>query len=172
MQVFYNTRLAKVWDSAQEQTKAEVLLKRARLEPYGLGIMVHRVLMLSASVDVQAYRLELMVMGWGVGMERWVIDFQIIWDDPADERAWAVIDEKLKVRYPHPCGVALGILATAVDSGGHHTDEVYQFCRVRRWRNIFAINGASKSGKPVIAQLVYNLVMAHYLGLNRYKEHD
>ena len=172
MQVFYNTRLAKVWDRAQEQTKAEVLLKRARLEPYGLGIMVHRVLMLSASVDVQAYRLELMVMGWGVGMERWVIDFQIIWGDPADERAWAVIDEKLKVRYPHPCGVALGILATAVDSGGHHTDEVYQFCRVRRWRNIFAINGASKSGKPVIAQLVYNLVMAHYLGLNRYKEHD
>ena len=128
--------------------------------------------MLSASVDVQANRLELMVMGWGVGMERWVIDFQIIWGDPADERAWAVIDEKLKVRYPHPCGVALGILATAVDSGGHHTDEVYQFCRVRRWCSIFAIKGASKSGKPVIAQLVYNLVMAHYLGLNRYKEHD
>ena len=68
MQVFYNTRLAKVWDSAQEQTKAEVLLKRARLESYGLGTMVHRVLMLTASVDVQANRLELMVMGWGVGM--------------------------------------------------------------------------------------------------------
>ena len=262
MQVFYNTRLAKVWDSAQEQTKAEVLLKRARLEPYGLGTMVHRVLMLTASVDVQANRLELMVMGWGVGMERWVIDFQIIWGDPADERTWAVLDEKLKVRYPHPCGVGLGILATAVDSGGHHTDEVYQFCRVRRWRNIFAIKGASKPGKPVIAQrpsmvdvtwkgqterngaelwfvgtdtakdwiynrypfedgpgalhfandlpdeffdqcvaerkvaryvrghkriewvkgkaernealdlMVYNLAMAHYLGLNRYKEHD
>lgn len=262
MQVFYNTRLAKVWDSAQEQTKAEVLLKRARLEPYGLGAMVHRVLMLTASVDVQANRLELMVMGWGIGMERWVIDFQIIWGDPADERTWAVLDEKLKVRYPHPCGVGLGILATAVDSGGHHTDEVYQFCRVRRWRNIFAIKGASKPGKPVIAQrpsmvdvtwkgqterngaelwfvgtdtakdwiynrysfedgpgalhfandlpdeffdqcvaerkvaryvrghkriewvkgkaernealdlMVYNLAMAHYLGLNRYKEHD
>ena len=262
MQVFYNTRLAKVWDSAQEQTKADVLLQRARLEPYGLGAMVQRVLMLTASVDVQANRLELMVMGWGVGMERWVIDFQIIWGDPADERTWAVLDDKLKVRYPHPCGVGLGILATAVDSGGHHTDEVYQFCRVRRWRNIFAIKGASKPGKPVIAQrpsmvdvtwkgqterngaelwfvgtdtakdwiynrypfedgpgalhfandlpdeffdqcvaerkvaryvrghkriewvkgkaernealdlMVYNLAMAHYLGLNRYKEHD
>jgi phage terminase large subunit GpA-like protein len=29
---------------------------------------------------------------------------------------------------------------------------VYQFCRVRRWRNVFAIKGASKPGKPVIAQ--------------------
>ena len=262
MQVFYNTRLAKVWDSAQEQTKAEVLKERARRETYGLGSMAYRVLMLTASVDVQANRLELMVMGWGVGMERWVIDYQVIWGDPADERTWAVLDDKLKVRYPHPCGVGLGILATAVDSGGHHTDEVYQFCRLRRWRNIFAIKGASKPGRPVIAQrpsmvdvtwkgqterngaelwfvgtdtakdwiynrypfedgpgalhfandlpdeffdqcvaerkvaryvkgykriewvkgkaernealdlMVYNLAMAHYLGLNRYKEHD
>ena len=152
MQVFYNTRLAKVWDSAQEQTKADVLKERARRETYGIGSMTLRVLMLTASVDVQANRLELMVMGWGVGMERWIIDYQVIWGDPADERTWAVLDEKLKVRYPHPCGVGLGILATAVDSGGHHTDEVYQFCRIRRWRNIFAIKGASKPGKPVIAQ--------------------
>ncbi|MES2869197.1 MAG: phage terminase large subunit family protein [Pseudomonadota bacterium] len=262
MQVFYNTRLAKVWDSAQEQTKADVLKERARRETYGLGSMAYRVLMLTASVDVQANRLELMVMGWGVGMERWVIDYQVIWGDPADDRTWAVLDDKLKVRYPHPCGVGLGILATAVDSGGHHTDEVYQFCRLRRWRNIFAIKGASKPGRPVIAQrpsmvdvtwkgqterngaelwfvgtdtakdwiynrypfedgpgalhfandlpdeffdqcvaerkvaryikgykriewvkgkaernealdlMVYNLAMAHYLGLNRYKEHD
>ena len=48
--------------------------------------------------------------------------------------------------------MGLGILATGVDSGGHHTDEVYQFCRVRRWRNVFAIKGASKPGRPVIAQ--------------------
>lgn len=152
MQVFYNTRLAKVWDSAQEQTKAEVLIARARLETYSLGTMPVGVLMLTGSVDVQANRLELMVMGFGVGMERWVVDHQIIWGDPADERTWAVLDEKLKARYRHPCGVGLAILATGVDSGGHHTDEVYQFCRVRRWRNIFAIKGASKPGRPVIAQ--------------------
>jgi phage terminase large subunit GpA-like protein len=152
MQVFYNTRLAKVWDSAQEQTKAEVLIAQARLEAYSLGSMPIGVLMLTAAVDVQANRLELMVMGFGVGMERWVVDHQVIWGDPADERTWAVLDEKLKARYLHPCGVALAILAAGVDSGGHHTDEVYQFCRVRRWRNVFAIKGASKPGRPVIAQ--------------------
>ncbi|MHB2243315.1 phage terminase large subunit family protein [Pseudomonas monsensis] len=152
MQVFYNTRLAKVWDSAQEQTKADVLMDRARLESYGLGSMPSGSLMLTAAVDVQANRLELMVMGWGFGMERWVIDHKVISGDPADERTWAVLDDLLKARYRHPCGVGLAILATAVDSGGHHTDEVYQFCRMRRWRNIFAIKGASKPGRPVIAQ--------------------
>lgn len=152
MQVFYNTRLAKVWDSAQEQTKADTLRARARLEGFALGSLPAAVLMLTGSVDVQANRLEFMVMGWGVGMERWVVDFQIVAGDPADERTWAALDELLKAKYRHPCGVGLGILAVAVDSGGHHTDEVYQFCRVRRWRNVFAIKGASKPGKPVIAQ--------------------
>jgi phage terminase large subunit GpA-like protein len=152
MQVFYNTRLAKVWDSAQEQTKADVLRQRARLEHYTLGSVPPGVLMITGAVDVQANRLEYMGMGWGVGMERWVVDHQVIAGDPADERTWAALDEILKGRYRHPTGVGLGILAVAIDSGGHHTDEVYQFCRVRRWRNIFAIKGASKPGRPVIAQ--------------------
>ena len=152
MQVFYNTRLAKVWDSAQEQTKADVLIARARQELYSLGSVPVGVLMLTGSVDVQANRLEFMVVGWGVGMERWIVDHQVIAGDPADERTWAALDELLKARYRHVSGVGLSILATAIDSGGHHTDEVYQFCRVRRWRNIFAVKGASKPGKPVIAQ--------------------
>ncbi|MBV4500752.1 phage terminase large subunit family protein [Pseudomonas shirazensis] len=152
MQVFYNTRLAKVWDSAVEQTKADVLQARALQENYVLGSLTVGVLVLTAAVDVQANRLELMVIGWGVGMERWVVDHQVIPGDPADDRTWALLDERLKVRYRHPCGVGLGILATGIDSGGHHTHEVYQFCRVRRWRNIFAIKGASKPGRPVIAQ--------------------
>lgn len=152
MQVFYNTRLAKVWDSAVEQTKAEVLQARALQENYVLGTLTVGVLVLTCSVDVQANRLEVMVIGWGVGMERWVVDFRVIPGDPADQRTWDLLDELLKARYRHPCGVALGILATGIDSGGHHTHEVYQFCRVRRWRNVFALKGASKPGKPVIAQ--------------------
>lgn len=152
MQVFYNTRLAKVWDSAVEQTKAEVLQARALQENYVLGTLTVGVLVLTCSVDVQANRLEVMVIGWGAGMERWIVDFKVIPGDPADQRTWELLDEVLKVRYRHPCGVALGILATGIDSGGHHTHEVYQFCRVRRWRNVFALKGASKPGRPVIAQ--------------------
>ncbi|MEE1889490.1 phage terminase large subunit family protein [Pseudomonas carassii] len=152
MQVFYNTRLAKVWDSAIEQTKAEVLQARALQEDYVLGTLPVGALALTASVDVQANRLELMVMAWGAGMERWVVDHQVIPGDPADERTWALLDDRLKIRYRHPCGVSLAILATGIDSGGHHTHEVYQFTRVRRWRNVFALKGASKPGRPVIAQ--------------------
>ncbi len=150
MQVFYNTRLAQVWDSAQEMTKASEL--KARAEEYRLGSVPTGALILTAAVDTQGDRLELLVIGWGEGMERWVIDHQVIQGNPADERTWAALDERLKRRYRHSSGVELAICATAVDSGGHHTDEVYQFCRLRRWRNVFAIKGASKPGRPVIAQ--------------------
>lgn len=150
MQVFYNTRLAQVWDSAQEMTKASEL--KARAEEYRLGTVPTGALILTAAVDTQGDRLELLVIGWGEGMERWVVDHQVIQGNPADERTWAALDERLKTRYRHSSGVELAICATAVDSGGHHTDEVYQFCRLRRWRNVFAIKGASKPGRPVIAQ--------------------
>ena len=150
MQVFYNTRLAEVWDSAQEMTKASEL--KARAEDYRLGTVPAEALLLTASVDTQGDRLELMVIGWGEGMERWVVDHKVIQGSPSDERTWAALDVELKQRYLHASGIELAIRATAVDSGGHHTDEVYQFCRLRRWRNVFAVKGASKSGRPVIAQ--------------------
>ena len=101
MQVFYNTRLAKVWDSAVEQTKHEVLMARASKEKYSLGSMPAGVLALTASVDVQDNRLELMVNGWGVGMERWVVDYQVIPGDPAapkDGMIWLdTTQQRLKI---------------------------------------------------------------------------
>lgn len=150
MQTFYNTRLARVWDSAQEMTKASELKQRA--EDFPLGFAPRGVLLLTAAVDTQGDRLELLVLGWGEGLERWTVDHQVIVGNPSDARTWALLDEKLKRRYRHASGVELAILATAVDSGGHHTDEVYQFARLRRWRNVFAVKGHSKPGRPVIAQ--------------------
>lgn len=150
MQVFYNTRLALVWDAAVAGTKASEL--RDRAEDYPLGTVPNDALALVCSVDVQGNRFEKLVLGIGEGMERWVIDHEVIHADPSNEKSWELLDERLKLRYRNQHGVELGILATAIDSGGHHTDEVYQFCRVRRWRNVFAIKGSNRRGRPVIAQ--------------------
>ncbi|EQM66105.1 phage terminase large subunit family protein [Pseudomonas tohonis] len=150
MQVFYNTRLARVWDSAQEMTKASEL--KARAEDYPLGFVPRGGLILTVAVDTQGDRLEMLVIAWGEGMERWVVDHQVIVGNPSEQRTWDLLDEKLKQRYRHASGVELGIAAVGIDSGGHHTDEVYQFARMRRWRNVFALKGHSKPGRPVIAQ--------------------
>jgi phage terminase large subunit GpA-like protein len=39
-----------------------------------------------------------------------------------------------------------------VDSGGHRTTEVYEFCRARLARNIFAIKGYAGAGKPIVGK--------------------
>jgi len=150
MQVFYNTRLSRVWDNAQERTRGADLL--ARVEDYALRTIPAGVLMLTAAVDTQANRLELLIKGWGEGLESWTIDHRVIMGDPAEQRTWDTLDEELKAEFIHPSGRRMTIAAGAVDSGGNHTQEVYQFCRLRRWRHILAIKGESKRGKPVLPQ--------------------
>lgn len=149
MQVFYNTRLARCWDNAQERVKYSDLQERA--EDYRLRTAPRGVLILTASVDVQHNRLELKIVGWGEGMERWVVDYQVIYGDPATDAPWATLDEVLKTPVRHAGGRLLEILAVGIDSGGHHTHEVYQFCRLRKHRHVLAFKGQSKPNRPVIA---------------------
>lgn len=149
MIVFYNTRLAKCWARSKESTRYEGLMARA--EPYRLGMVPAAGLMVTAAIDVQAYRLEFQAQAWGEGMEHWTIDYQIIHGDPASKQTWDKADELLKGRYRHASGALLNISAAFVDSGGHHTQEVYNFTQLRRHRNVYAIKGdANKKNRPII----------------------
>ena len=149
MQVFYNTRLARCWDNAKERTQPEDLKRRA--ESYLLRTVPDDVLVLTAAVDTQDDRLELKIIGWGEGMERWVIDYQVIHGSPAAEETWETLDEILRTPLRRSNNLSMSIRATAIDSGGHHTQEVYEFTRRRKYRLVFAVKGASKPNRPVVA---------------------
>ena len=149
MQVFYNTRLARCWDNIKERTQPDEL--KARAEPYQLRSIPNDVLVLTAAVDTQDDRLELQITGWGEGMERWVIDYQVIHGDPATSDPWDALEEILKTPFRRSNGLNMSIHATAIDSGGHHTQEVYEFTRQRKYRMVFAVKGASKPGRPIVA---------------------
>lgn len=149
MQVFYNTRLALCWDNAQERTKPDEL--KARAEDYRMRSVPPGVLILTGAVDVQHNRLELMIEGWGEGMERWVLDYQAIYGDPATDAPWQTLDQILMTPLRTASGRNMEILACGIDSGGHHTHDVYQFCRNRKHRHVLAVKGASKPGRPVLA---------------------
>ena len=149
MQVFYNTRLARCWDNAKERTQPDEL--RARAEPYPLRSLPDGVLVLTAAVDTQDNRLELKIEGWGEGLERWVIDYQVIHGDPATDAPWELLDEVLLTPLSFQHGGRLSIRAVAIDSGGHHTQDVYEFTRRRKYRMVFAVKGASKPSRPIVA---------------------
>lgn len=151
MIVFYNTRLAKCWARAKEQAKWEDLMARA--EPFKLGTVPSRALVLTAAIDCQNTYLQYSVTGWGEGMEWWTVDRGRIEGSPTEASTWIQVDELLAGRYRHEHGQMINISATFIDSGGADgtTQEVYNFCYSRRRRNIFAVKGASRPNRPIIA---------------------
>lgn len=148
LQVFVNTVLAETWEESGEQVNAEGLYTRreeyAAEVPMGVGV-------LTAGVDVQGDRLELQVRGWGRGEESWLVHWEQIWGDPGREQVWAELDRALQRHYEHASGSILQILATCVDSGGHHTEHVYRFCADRIARRVWAIKGYGEMGRPLIS---------------------
>ncbi|MFW6299485.1 MAG: terminase gpA endonuclease subunit, partial [Oceanicaulis sp.] len=51
--------------------------------------------------------------------------------------------------YRREDGKIMRIQAAAVDSGGHHTEQVYKFTAARFRRRVFAIKGDGGPGKPI-----------------------
>lgn len=149
MQGFVNETLGEVWEVTGDRADTHELM--ARGQPYQLGSVPPGALVLVAGVDVQDNRFEVMVWGIGRGEEMWVVDHQVLAANPADPRDWAKLDAYLQSRFPQMAvrGGTLRIEATAIDTGGHFTHEVYNFARLRESRRIFAIQGSKTQGKPI-----------------------
>lgn len=148
LQVWTNTKLAETWqDMAGEQVDPTELMTRR--ERWGLDLPAG-VVLLTCGVDVQDNRLELEIVGWGRGEESWSIDYRVLYGDPSTPELWAQLDEILSRTYPHSKDVPdLHISATCIDSGGHYTDYVINYCYDRRLHGVWAIKGAGGAGKPI-----------------------
>jgi phage terminase large subunit GpA-like protein len=147
LKTFVNTTLGETWEEEIQQADQHELMARA--EPYPLRRCPRGVLILTAGVDTQDNRWEVTVWGWGRGEESWTIDHMVLEGNPADERDWDRLDTYLQTRFAHESGQTLPIEATAIDTGGHFTHQVYNFCRTRGRRRIFAVHGSSKQGQPI-----------------------
>lgn len=149
LQEFVNLRLGETWTEESERITVEALEKNR--EEYEAAVP-DDALFLTAAVDVQDNRLEVEVLGWGVGRESWGIEYKIIVGDTSTPGPWAQLDEHLARAWPKSDGRAFPLHCTCVDSGGHRTQEVYEFCRTRLARNIFAIKGYAGAGRPIVGK--------------------
>jgi terminase, large subunit len=107
---------------------------------------------LVASVDTHDDRLECAVKGFGAAEESWLIAFSQFHGDPGRDQVWHDLDKFLLQTFTHESGRKLRIECTTVDSGGHHTEQVYRFCRARLARRVFAVRGGKDKGKPVVGR--------------------
>lgn len=149
LKTWINTSLGETWEEAGETIEADVLMRRK--ENWG-GEAPEEVAVVTAGVDVQGDRLEIEVKGWGVGEESWSLDYRIFLGDPTQPKVWQDLDEYLQRPVKSKTGLFLNIACTCIDSGGHHTQAVYEFCRTRAVRGVFAIKGLNQPAKPLVGR--------------------
>lgn len=153
LKTFVNTVLGEVWeDEYASKIGAEALADRASQEDYEHLVVPSKVLALTIGCDVQDDRLSLSVWGWGRDEEAWLIDRSKLYGDPARGEVWQQLDEVMSKPFLTEDGVDMKISICAIDSGGHHTAEVYAYARERMANGVIAIKGMSTKGKPPLGK--------------------
>lgn len=151
---FINTRLAETYRDQTSDLKPNALMARA--EPYALRTAPRGCLLITCGVDVQSGangRLEIQVLGHGRGDITWVLDYHALPGNPADDRVWDALAEYINgIQFVNAHGCTLQSEACAIDTGGHHTHQVYHFVRQGRVRRAMAIKGASRPGQSILGR--------------------
>jgi phage terminase large subunit GpA-like protein len=153
LKTFVNTVLGEVWeDEYASKIGASALLERAAKETYEHRIVPASVLAVTVGCDVQDDRLSLSVWGWGREEEAWLLDRTKLYGDPSRPDVWKQLDEVLSTPFLSEDGVDFKVSICAIDSGGHHTADVYSYARERAALGVIAIKGMSTKGKPPIGK--------------------
>lgn len=149
LKTFVNLTLGETWEERGDGVDPDSL--KARLEPAEQGKVPDAARILTAAVDVQGDRLELKVKAWGVREESWLVYYEQLDGDPAQDEVWHQLDDRLGTSFLRADGNSMRIDTTLIDSGGHHTDAVYRFCKVRGHRRIWPLKGVQQAGRPVVS---------------------
>jgi phage terminase large subunit GpA-like protein len=153
MKTWVNTELGETWEEPGERVDDTELLSRREIYE---AEVPDDVIVLTAGVDVQDDRFEVEIIGWGEGKESWGIRYQKIMGDMLKQQVWEDLDRFLLRSWHKADGTAMQLLATCIDSGGHHADQVYRFAQERLTRRVFAIKGQGGANVPFIRNPTHN----------------
>lgn len=140
LHTFINTALGEPIDAEQKGDGLEPDQLLARREVFAADVP-HGACVLTAGIDVQDDRLELLVIGWGPGEESWIIDRRTCAGDTSQPGPWEALDVLLERRYRHASGLGLAIEGACIDSGGHRTTTVYDYASKHSGRRMWAVKG-------------------------------
>ena len=146
LRVWTNTYLGETFEDAGE-TIDELSLSDRREEYQDL--VPEEVMVLTAGADVQDNRIEVTVVGWSRDFESFVIKHEVLYGDPSTPQLWEALGSVIFKRYETYDEREMIIRATAIDSGGHFTNSVYQYAKKYASSGVFAIKGVGGEGKPI-----------------------
>jgi phage terminase large subunit GpA-like protein len=174
--VWWTTFLGEPWDEmGAVATTGEALFNGRRF--WKDGVIPEGACVLTASVDVQGNRLEVLVVAHGPNKQRWAIDLFVVDGNPAGQNVWDRCENLLERRYQHEThpDIWRGIEGVAIDSGGHYTQQAYDFASKAHMRSKpwFAIKGVGGEGKLAWSDSkrpLRNGAKLHLVGVDSLKE--
>jgi phage terminase large subunit GpA-like protein len=155
MKTFVNTFLGLPYREKGDSINAHFLASREESYPTegegenAIELIPAGVGLLTAGVDVQGDRIEMLIWGWGAGEERWLIAWEVLNGDPGHAEVWQQLERRRLLQRPHESGATLAIAAMCVDAG-FQTDHVHAFCAPRNSQNVLAVIGKEGAGRPLL----------------------
>lgn len=137
LKTFMNLWLGEAFSETGVKIEPHVL--QARAEPYPIDNATGEILvptgvgLLTAYVDVQGDRLEVVVWGWGAGEEGWHIAWELLEGDPGRAEVWEKLDQYLGQTWKHEHGAQLRLVSIPIDAG-YQSEEVHRYCESRKHR--------------------------------------
>jgi len=168
--VWVNTVLGELWDESITTVDHNWLIERC--EQYPAQVPAEAVV-LTCGADTQDDRIEATIIGTGKDNETWLIDHRVLMGDPDQPQVWQDLTALLNSEFEHERGFKINIGCTCIDAMGHHTDEVYKYCKENFNRRVFAIQGARGPGRPLVINYTLNKragVYLFHLGVDQGKE--
>lgn len=169
-QTFVNTNLAETWEETGEKLDESGLYARREVYPAPCpdGVMV-----LTGAADVQDDRIEVECVGWGIDEESWSIDYRVFHGSPGQPDVWKELDAWRKQTWNHVNGLPLTIIQLAIDTGGHHAKEAYEFVKARERERVCALKGSNQAAHPLVGRPTksnYGNVMLYPVGTDTAKD--
>lgn len=143
---FKNTVLAETWEEEiKDKIDYETLLNRR--EDY--DSLPEEVLIITLSIDMQDRWAELEFIGFGLGFESWGLGHYLVYGNPETKEFWNDIEKYILTKFKDKNGRELKVEVTAIDTGGHYTEQTYDFVSPRQQTmNVFGIKGIGGRGVP------------------------
>lgn len=129
LKAFYNTRLGKTWEERGVAPDWEKVFNRAG--PYARGVVPDVPLIITAGVDIQADRIEMEVVGFGLEGRNYSLDYHVIIGDTQSGEVWRKLESIVHQPIRGEDGLFRPVLAVCIDSG-YQTQKVYDFCRANQ----------------------------------------
>jgi phage terminase large subunit GpA-like protein len=151
LRAWVNTFLGETFSDISSQAEVDEHELMGRAIDWG-DELPEDVVAITIGIDVQDSYLAIETVGWAQGEKSYSLAYDTIVGDPSTASLWQDLAEFLRRTYDHPLLGEMSHRSACIDTGGHYTQQTYEFVKSQTGKRVFAIKGVGGDGRPIISR--------------------